>query len=108
MPRARTSTSPPATSASAAMAPRINAVVSIGSSAMPDVKDIPVLHDVFLAFEPQRAPGARGSLRTGIEQRIPADGLGANKVVLQVGVNRARRLRSLGARRHRPRATLVF
>src|SRR6185312_13022003 len=77
-------------------------------TAVPDVHHVAILHNIFLSFEPQRAFGAGRGCRTGIEQRIPADCLGANKMMLEVGVNRARRLRSLRARRHRPRAALVL
>ncbi len=65
--------------------------------AVPDVHHIAVLHHVFFAFKAQRALGARRRLRAGFQQIVPANGFGADEVMLQVGVNRARRLRRLRA-----------
>ena len=69
---------------------------------------VAILHDVFLAFKAERALGARGGFRAGGQQVVPADGFGADEVMLQVGVDGSGGLRGLGAGRHRPGAALVF
>src|SRR4051812_26966550 len=107
MPRARTRTSPPAMSASAARRPRTTDSFSI-LPAVPDVHYVAILHHVFLAFQAQSAADARGGLRAGIQQLIPANGLGADEVVLEIGMDGARGLRRFGPHRHRPCAAFVL
>src|SRR5581483_9818715 len=78
------------------------------SAAVPDVHHVAVLHYVFLAFQAQRAAGARSGFGARVEQRIPANGFSADEVMLEVGVDCAGGLRSLRADRDRPSAALVF
>src|SRR6185369_12500592 len=63
---------------------------------------------VFLALEAKRTLCARSSLASCRKQIVPSNGFRADEVVLQIGVNRARRLRRLRSRGHGPRTALVF
>ncbi len=42
-------------------------------AAVPDVENVAVLHDVFLAFQPQLTGGTRGGLGAEFEQCIPGE-----------------------------------
>src|SRR5579863_1630096 len=75
---------------------------------MPYVHYVAVLHNVLLAFEAKRAAGAGGGFRARVEQRVPADGLGADEVMLEVGVDGSGTLRGFGASGNGPGAALVF
>jgi len=77
-------------------------------AAVADVHDIAILHHVFLPFEAEGSAGAGGRLRAGIEQRVPANGFGADEVVLEVGVDCACALRGFRAERDGPGTALVF
>jgi len=44
------------------------------------------LHDVVFAFQAQGAFGAGVGLGAGFEQLVPADGFGADEVVVRVGM----------------------
>jgi hypothetical protein len=52
---------------------------------VPDVHHIPILHDVVFAFQTQRAFGAGVGFGSGFQQRVPADGFGADEVVFNIG-----------------------
>src|SRR5215472_13405220 len=78
------------------------------SPAVPDVHDVAVVHDVVLAFQPQCAFGTRVGFRAGFQQLVPADGLGSDEVLLEVRVDRARRLLRAYAAGHGPGAALVL
>ena len=54
---------------------------------MPDMQNVTILDNVFLAFKPQCSLGPRGRLGTGFQKLIPTDRLGADEVMLEVGVN---------------------
>ena len=56
---------------------------------MPDMHHVAVLHDVFFAFETQSAFGAGVGFRAGFEQLVPANGLGADEVLFQIGMDGA-------------------
>src|ERR1019366_3211207 len=66
---------------------RFNAGSGVRLAAVPDVEDIAVLHEVFLAFEAELADGARGGLGAQFEQEVPVDGFGADEVLLKIGVD---------------------
>src|SRR5712691_1426070 len=76
--------------------------------AVPYVHHVAVLDDVVLALEPQRAPGARARFGSGVEELVPADRLGADEVLLEIRVDRARRLLRANAARHGPGAAFVL
>src|SRR5215469_17518405 len=59
----------------------------VESAAVAHVHDITILHDVVLTFQTERAFGARVGFRTRFEKLIPADGFGADEVLLQIGVD---------------------
>ena len=46
---------------------------------MPNMHHIAILHDVFLAFQSQRALGASRGFRPRFQQLIPTNGLGAER-----------------------------
>jgi hypothetical protein len=73
-----------------------------------DVHYVAVLDYVFLAFEAEGSAGAGGGFRAGVEKSIPADGFGADEVVLEVSVDGAGPLWGFGAERDGPGAALVF
>jgi hypothetical protein len=75
---------------------------------VPNVEYVAVLHDVLFAFKAQDALCARGRFAACREQVVPADGLGADEVMFEVGVNGACGLRGLGASCYCPGAALVF
>ena len=78
------------------------------STRMPYVQDIAVLDYIFLAFQPQRTLGARRRFRSRFQQAVPTNRFRANEVMLKIGVDGTRRLRSLRTGRNRPCATLIF
>ena len=59
---------------------------------MPDMHHIAILHDVVLAFQTQRALGARVGFRARFEQLVPANGFSTDEVLLQIGVDGSRSL----------------
>src|ERR1700691_5173634 len=61
--------------------------------AVPDVHYIAVLHEVLFALKTKGSLGARSRFATGGEQAVPADGFGADEVMLKVRVNGAGGLR---------------
>ncbi len=75
---------------------------------MPDVHHVAVLDDVFLAFKAERAFGAGRGFGAGCKQVVPANGFGADEMVLQVGVDGSGSLRRFGADGHGPGAALIF
>ena len=62
------------------------------SAAVSNVHHVAVFDDVLLAFEAQSAAGAGFGFGAGVEQLVPVNGLGADEMMLQVGVNGARGL----------------
>ena len=62
-------------------------------TAVADVHDVAILHDVFLALESKGSLGASGGLASGGEQVVPANRFGADEVVLEIGVDSAGGLR---------------
>src|SRR5882672_8636515 len=80
----------------------------VNLSGMPDVHHIAVLNDVIFAFESQCAFGARVGFGTGFEKLILADGLCADEVFFQVGVNRPGGFLRARLSRNLPGAALVF
>ena len=78
------------------------------SAAVADVHYVAVLDYVFLAFEAEGSAGAGGGFGAGIEEGIPAEGFGADEVVLEVGVDGACALRGFGAGGDGPGTALVF
>jgi hypothetical protein len=44
------------------------------------------LHDVAFAFQPQRAFGAGVGFGAGFQQRVPANGFGADEGVFEIGM----------------------
>src|SRR5579862_2028785 len=60
------------------------------SPAMPDMHYVAILHDVVLAFQAQSSFCAGVGFRSGFQQLIPANGLGADEMFLQIGVDRSR------------------
>src|ERR1700676_3322647 len=77
-------------------------------SAVPDMHHIPILHDVVLAFEAQRALGAGVGFGTRFQQLIPANGLGSDEMLFQIGVNGSGAVLRLCIRWDCPGAALVF
>ncbi len=77
-------------------------------STVPYVHDIPILHNVVLAFEPQRAFGSGVGFGTRFQQLIPANRFGADEVLFQIGVNRAGAVLRSRIQRDRPGAAFVF
>src|SRR5580658_829391 len=77
-------------------------------AAVPDVHDIAILNPVVLAFEPERALGSCRSFRARAEQRIPVNGLGANKMLFQISMNRPRGLLGTRIDRDGPGTALIF
>ena len=75
---------------------------------MSDVHHVAVFHDVLLAFEAEGAAGAGFGFGAGFEQLIPMNGLGADEMMLQIGVDGAGRVDGLGAALDSPGAALVF
>ncbi len=57
--------------------------------AVPHVHHVAVLDDVVLALQAQGAAGAGVGFRAGFEQGVPVDDLGADEVLLQIGVDGA-------------------
>ena len=55
-----------------------------------DGEHVTVGHQVVAALEPQRALVARAGVAAGLDERVPADDLGADEALLDVGVDLAR------------------
>ena len=64
------------------------------SAAMPNMDDVAILDQVVFALQPQRALGPGFGLRACLQERIPADDLGSDKVLFQIGMNGAGSLHS--------------
>src|ERR1700690_2348512 len=75
---------------------------------MADVHHVPVLHDVVFAFQTQRAFGAGVGFGAGFEQRVPADGFGADEVVFEVGMDGSCALHGARIYGDSPGAAFVF
>ena len=61
----------------------------------PEMHHVAVGDLVVLAFQPQLADVARARLAAALEVILIRDGLGADEAALEIGVDRARRLRRL-------------
>ena len=57
---------------------------------MPDMHHVAILHDVVFAFQAQRAFAAGVGFGTSFQQLVPANSFGANEMLFQIGMNRAR------------------
>src|SRR5450432_182919 len=77
-------------------------------AAVTDVHDVAVLGDVFFAFEPQDAFGSGVGFRARFQQCVPRDGLGADEVFFEVGMDGSGCLRSFGVDWNRPGSAFVF
>src|SRR6478736_7439336 len=55
-----------------------------------DGQHVAVVHQVVAALEAQRAAIARAGVATSFDERVPADDLGADEALLDVGVDLAR------------------
>src|SRR5258707_15000733 len=75
---------------------------------VPYVHHVPILHDVVLAFEAEGAFGAGVCLGTRFQQLIPANGLGPDEVLFQIGVNGARAVLGPRILWDRPFAAFIF
>src|SRR5580704_2304047 len=58
-------------------------------STVPNMHDVPVLHDIVFPFEAQRPLGAGVGFGACFQQLIPANCLSADEVFFEVGVNRS-------------------
>src|SRR6266542_1297199 len=76
--------------------------------AVPDIHHVAVLDNVLLALQPQCTLGARARFGSGVEKLVPVDRLGADEVLLEIRVDRTRRLLRASAARHGPGAAFVF
>ena len=72
------------------------------------MQHIPVLHDVVFAFEAEDAFGAGVGFGAGFEQLVPADGFGADEVLLKIGMDRPGGLNGARVYRDGPGAAFVF
>ena len=72
-----------------------------------EVHDVAVLDDVVLALEPHLAGFLGAGFAIERDEIVVGDGLGANKSLLEVGMDDAGGLWCPGAGRHRPRARLL-
>src|SRR5215216_2446224 len=61
--------------------------LSIELCGKPEIDDIAVLNDIFLAFEPHLAVFAADGHRAASDERVIGDDLGANESTLNVAVN---------------------
>src|SRR5579884_1788195 len=77
-------------------------------SAMADVHYIAILDNVVFAFETKRATGAGIGFGSGIEELVPADGFGADKVFLEIGVDGTGSFDRASMNRDGPGAAFVF
>src|SRR5258708_32030056 len=75
---------------------------------VPYVHHVSILHDVVLAFEAEGAFGAGVCLGTRFQQLIPANGLGPDEVLFQIGVNRAGAVLGTRIQRDRPGAAFIL
>ena len=75
---------------------------------MPDVHDLAVLYDVFLAFQPQSPFLAGRGHATRFEQLIPRDYFSADEMLLEVLMDGAGGLLRRGAAADIPGAALLF
>ena len=75
---------------------------------MPDVHYVAVLHDIVFALQPQRAARSGVGLRAGVEELIPVDGLGADEMFLEIGMDRSGSGLGAGSPFNRPRPAFVF
>src|ERR1041385_3974662 len=78
------------------------------SSAVADMQDVAILHDVIFALKSQLAFGSGVGLRARLQQRVPVNSLGPDEVLFQIrmdGSRRSLRARSPG---HGPGAALIF
>jgi hypothetical protein len=73
-----------------------------------EVDDVSVLHDVFLAFQPDLAVIAAGGHRPARHQRVVAHYLGADDAAGDVAVDLAGSELRLNPARDRPGAAFVF
>src|SRR5687768_18409149 len=82
-------------------------VVSQSSDVELEQHDVAVLHDVVLALVARLARLLGAGLAGERHEIVEADRLGADEAALEIGVDRARRLGSLGAVRYGPGARLL-
>src|SRR5678816_4826627 len=63
----------------------------IALTAVADLHDVSILHDVFLAFETKQAFLLQSLMAAVLDEVVIVAHLGANKVLLKVGVNHSGR-----------------
>src|ERR1044072_4143049 len=73
----------------------------------PEMHHVAVGDLVLLAFEPQLPGLARAGLAAALDVIVVGDGLGADEAALEIGVDRARRLRRARPLGHGPGARLL-
>src|SRR5207244_3796299 len=73
-----------------------------------EVDDVAVLDDVVAPLETESPVRAAGGDRAGVDQDLPGHDLGADEVLLEVGVDRRGGLDGVGPARDRPGAALVL
>src|ERR1700690_2374275 len=78
------------------------------SGADPEVDDIPVLDDVLAALEAQRDVRAARCERARLGERLERHDFGPDEVLLEIGVDDARRLSGVRAARDRPGPAFVL
>ena len=64
------------------------------SAAMPNMDDVAILDQVVFALQAQRALGPGLGFRARLQECIPADDLGSDEVLLQIGMDGAGSLHS--------------
>src|SRR3954463_16606897 len=77
-------------------------------SRMPDMHHVAVLDDVILAFQAQRAFRTCTGFRARFQELIPANGFGANEMLLQIGGNSSGCFLGASVSRNLPGAARVF
>src|SRR5690349_18637389 len=75
---------------------------------MADDEHVAVLDDVLFAFQPQLALVARARVAAQIDHGLPVDDLGADELLLEVGVDGARGLDRRAVHGNGPGAALVL
>jgi hypothetical protein len=56
---------------------------------MPNMDNIAILHQIIFALQSQGALGTGLGFRARLQEGIPADDLGSNEVLFQIGMNGA-------------------
>src|SRR4051794_12497841 len=85
-----------------------SAVPRVVRLAVPDHEYVAILDDVLLAFEPQLTLVPRARVAAQVYHRLPIDHFGADELLLEIGVDGARRLHRGALHRDGPGAAFVL